>query len=595
VKNAKVAAILRDVARPDSTIRLQHLLNFLGIDFKLFNGAPELLQSVTTGSLAGLSYSVIGPLSAIRAVLFESNAGLSPTVFKNAHSFFAYMLEDSSNCSILLQSCIGGSLTLRPVEGERIQVKVSNSWPDLTGPMHGIAALATARPSDYCLQLEDSSRLHRIIDVENGTVFFEIQRNDVQLFVSCSCELPDLAKAVKAQWYDVKDDFLSAVPALLYLKWAFRGQGWQASESGACLIIDDPILRMQYGFCNFPELDKQMQKHAFTTNIAVIPWNWRRTSADMAALVRKSKGRLSISVHGCDHTGAEFGSISLPVLNSKAAVAKQRMAHHQARTGVPHDLIMIFPQGVFSRESLEVLHQHGYLAAVNTEISPVNVDQEPLTIKDLWSVAVTRYGGLPFFVRRYPAHGLENFAFDNLLGKPCLIVEHHNFFKGNGEKVVDFVGNLNSLNLSLKWRGLGDVLRRSYQQRAADDGIVDIRMFVSELLLRNDGAEKKMYRIEKADSGNMPIAAVLVNDAVVDWQKNESSISFQCEIAPDSEVLLQVQYQYTPEPAEVRSSFAVTAKVAGRRYLSEVRDNFLSRHEHLLQVAQKAKVMLTGH
>ena len=40
-----------------------------------------------------------------------------------------------------------------------------------------------------------------------------------------------------------------------------------------------------------------------------------------------------------------------------------------------------------------------------------------------------RYGDFSIFTRRYAHHGLENFAFDLLLGKACLIVCHHDFFK----------------------------------------------------------------------------------------------------------------------------------------------------------------------
>ena len=42
------------------------------------------------------------------------------------------------------------------------------------------------------------------------------------------------------------------------------------------------------------------------------------------------------------------------------------------------------------------------------------------------------YGAFPIFTRRYAFHGVENFAFDLLLGKPCLIVAHHDSFKDDG-------------------------------------------------------------------------------------------------------------------------------------------------------------------
>ena len=59
-------------------------------------------------------------------------------------------------------------------------------------------------------------------------------------------------------------------------------------------------------------------------------------------------GLFSVSIHGCDHTAGEFGTTSLEVLQRPAELAQSRMRNHQARTGIQHDSVMVFPQGVFS-------------------------------------------------------------------------------------------------------------------------------------------------------------------------------------------------------------------------------------------------------
>src|SRR5256885_9394394 len=75
-----------------------------------------------------------------------------------------------------------------------------------------------------------------------------------------------------------------------------------------------------------------------------------------------------------------------------------------------------------------------------------------------------KYGAFPIFTRRYFHHGIENFAFDKLLGKPCLIVAHHEIFKDEGRDLVEFIGKLNSLNGNLHWRPLGNALGRSFKE-----------------------------------------------------------------------------------------------------------------------------------
>ena len=97
----------------------------------------------------------------------------------------------------------------------------------------------------------------------------------------------------------------------------------------------------------------------------------------------------------------------------------------------------------------KVLKRNGFLAAVNTETSPADPTSVGTQIRDVWDVAIMRYGDFPIFTRRYAHHGLENFAFDLLLGKPCLIVSHHDFFKDGCAELIELIENLRSLNCSL--------------------------------------------------------------------------------------------------------------------------------------------------
>src|SRR5207248_795176 len=73
-------------------------------------------------------------------------------------------------------------------------------------------------------------------------------------------------------------------------------------------VDTDPVLKSTHGFVDFQELLSLMKRHEFSSNIAFIPWNWRRTSPEVARLFRENSENYSVSVHGCDHTRAEFGS-----------------------------------------------------------------------------------------------------------------------------------------------------------------------------------------------------------------------------------------------------------------------------------------------
>ena len=215
--------------------------------------------------------------------------------------------------------------------------------------MSGIRATATGTGLDADMVLNNSKgNATSIISLDHGAVFLRIEYNRVPIFLLTSKEIVDIDSELMSQNFDVRHHFLGAVPVILYIKWAFAETCWNAPKTNACLIIDDPVLKSRHGFVNFQELLSLMKQHNFSTNIAFIPWNWRRTTPEVTRLFRENPENYSLSVHGCDHTRAEFGSSDQQRLYWKAQQALEWMNHHEAVTGIRHDRVMVFPQGIFS-------------------------------------------------------------------------------------------------------------------------------------------------------------------------------------------------------------------------------------------------------
>ncbi len=591
MKNVPVAVIAGD-SSATSTERLERLLEFLGIPCERQRcddaSITEEIREVGEGI-------VFAPLKAAPRWLEarEKSRGFEKSAAPPA---FFYSLGDETGSDNSLGALTGDENdNIEDVRCDGLEAIVSEEWPRLTGPLHGLRFKLTPRRGERVARLQPKGSISDIIRSEAGSHFFCCGTKAGRAFVSSSSEIPDLDQPVLGKGYNAREQFFSAAPWLMFLKWAFRGVCWETEEAGACFIVDDPLLRMNYGFCDFRLLDRQMKEHSFSTNIAMIPWNERRTSREMASLINDSEGRLSVSVHGCDHTAREFGTDDRDDLSAKVNTAKRRMAEHQKTTGIAHDSVMIFPQGIFSRESLATLQKKDFAAAVNTEPLPFARRDETLTIRDSWSVAIQRYGSFPLFTRRYPSDGIENFAFDILLGKPCLVVEHHNFFKDEHQEVVRFAKALNSLNVELHWRSLGDVIKRSYQSRIGADGVVEIRMFANELLLENREKTARAYRVEKADKGSAGVREVTADGRALEWKTDGSTLVFRCEIPPRTTMLIAVRYASPEEEkSQTRTPFNRSAKIAARRYMSEFRDNFLSRHDGLMGIAQRAKELLAS-
>jgi peptidoglycan/xylan/chitin deacetylase (PgdA/CDA1 family) len=206
----------------------------------------------------------------------------------------------------------------------------------------------------------------------------------------------------------------------------------------ASIIIDDPLLRENYGFLNYRILLRLMDKHNFHTTIAFIPWNYNRTDEKIAALFRERPDRFSLCVHGCDHTKGEFGNTDHNYLANKVKLATARMIEHENNTGVHFDRVMVFPQGIFSNEAMEALKKNNYLAAVNTEALPVN---GPIS------------SDFPFFLRYTPEDVI------GLTSDPTFVVLHHGYFKHGYERLTAFVDGFNARSKNIKWDSVGNIIR----------------------------------------------------------------------------------------------------------------------------------------
>lgn len=251
------------------------------------------------------------------------------------------------------------------------------------------------------------------------------------------------------------------------------------------------------------------------------------------------------------------------------------MSLHEERTGLAHDRIMVFPQGIFSEVAIAELKRAGFNAAVNTEVHSNPAGGHKLKISDVWDVALMTYSDFPIYTRRYPAQGIENFAFDLLLGKPCLVVIHHDFCSDRYVRLSHFIEQLNALKVPLVWRCLGDVLRRSYRQKEVSPDSIEIEMYGSELLIENRSERMKSYLIRRRERHPDSIENLDAGSRQLPWECVGDWIQFKLELPPGETTLLTLHFKGAEDVAYVRQNFAHRVKTMLRRHLSEARDNYL--------------------
>jgi hypothetical protein len=490
-------------------------------------------------------------------------------------SIYVYGFENTDTCLRLLQRLTGDrDAAIRRHLTSRAVVSVSGRFAEMCGPMSGLEVAVNLRDDDAVFDIRPGAEeFHSIITANGRDVFVRMTFEGVCFCLNACPEIVDLASLSPAP-FDVKKHFCAAVPLAMFVRWALTDARLSAEIDG-CVIVDDPLLKSRYGFLRFHKALALMDCYNFTTSLAFIPWNWRRTERATVRLFAERPDRLSLSVHGCDHTANEFNERSTLTLTRRIQTALDRMERLRNQTSLPYDRIMVFPQGVFSPETGHALKVNGFWASVNTEVSPLESSENRTTIGDLWDIAIMKYGTFPVFTRRYLTHGIENFAFDGLLGKPCLIVTHHDGFKGS--ELFDLISKLNGLSWTLRWRSLGEVIMRSVRTETRSNGTHVARMYGTRALLANESGEPRETAVVKEESDPDSVNAVIVNSSAVDWSHGDGQLHFRTKVSAEGTADVRTEYaERLNLPSFAADGAHRRLKTALRRYFSEFRDNYVS-------------------
>jgi hypothetical protein len=504
----------------------------------------------------------------------QNASGNTNLLTRQIHSIFLYSNGDPVAVANVVSQLSGGTISIRRGAGNVIRWHIAND-PDGTC---GVMCDLRIQPSATCLRTgdffhTDGGSLTPLIAGEDKAAFLKLTWNGLPVFVS-SERLIDIDAELTTFNFDIRDHFFSAVPLVSYIRWAFPCSSWHAPEASASLIIDDPLLKPTHGFVDFQELLSLMKRHNFSTNVAFIPWNWRRSAPEVVRLFRENPEHFSLSVHGCDHTRAEFGSSSQQRLYWKAQQALERMNRHESITGISHDRVMVFPQGIFSEAAMSALKRTDLIASINNDI--ISADRHPraIRISDVWDIAVMGYT-FPLFTRRYPWEGIENFAFDALLGKPAIAVIHHDYCSDHCARLVKFIEQLNALPSAPTWRNLGELVRRSYRQREVSPRAMEVEMYGTELRIENLSGQSKRFLIRRRESEPSAIQRIGTDGQEITWRQTNGRVDFEIELNPGENQVIKIKFHDLTGKERNGDSLPYRFKTMLRRYLCEMRDNYV--------------------
>lgn len=431
--------------------------------------------------------------------------------------------------------------------------------------------------------------------VEEHPVFLRTSaaRGPLELYLWATSHIADVGAPI-SRGTGPESMYQWLLPAILYLKNCFGSSCWHNPNVRARLIIDDPLLRLQYGFLRYDELLDSMRRVPYGTSLAFIPWNYGRSQEQVAALFQANSNRLSLCIHGCDHTNHEFDSEDEEHLTRIARLALQRMELHHERQGVSHEQIMVFPQGHFSSIALRALRTSGFVAAVNSSCSPGR-EAAKLPLGDFMLPAVCRFHGFPIFLRRDPDRIID-IAVDLFLGRAGLLVEHHEFVRDGYDQWEHFAERMNALDERLSWGPLLETITETCWQKMAGDSETHIRLFTPVFQWTNPLDRPMLARFSKLEPEPELIKEIRVNGQITPFHVAEGYVHFEAVVKGQASTRLEIVDKKTELASPFRPSLGHQLRVGSRRVLSEFRDNTLVRHPkwlgHARSIARHLK--LTG-
>ncbi len=269
--------------------------------------------------------------------------------------------------------------------------------------------------------------------------------------------------------------FMAMLPLLHFLQELTRELDWQPPPLRACFVFDDPSLRWpSYGYVRYPELANHADTHNYHAAIATVPLDAWWVDPRVAALFRCRPARLSLVVHGNDHTRIELARAreeadSLAIL----AKATRRIRALEARHDLKVCRVMEPPHGVVNCEIFDGLVALGYEAVLATTRQFLRCNRpKPCPAALGFDPAGCFPGGLAGIPRILMSPRCKTEAvLGAFLGHPIIMACHHYDAKDGLARMAEFAAALNGLG-PVEWTNLTQIARTQYKTKRNHDHLV---------------------------------------------------------------------------------------------------------------------------
>lgn len=280
------------------------------------------------------------------------------------------------------------------------------------------------------------------------------------------------------------DRFLEMLPLLHFLRRLTGHHDWQRPPLRAQFMFDDPNLHWPtYGLVDYKELAARANRENYHVSFATVPLDAWLTNERAAALFREQPKRLSLCIHGNDHTKRELGQSYRPA--QRVALLQQairRIEKLERRAGVPVSRVMVPPHGACAHEMLEDIPGCGFESACISHGSLRSHNRQRSWAASLGYQPVSAVAGCPVLPRWGFVGTTENtILLAAYLDQALVLRGHHQDLKDGVELLDEFARVTNSLG-NVNWTNMAEISRQSFYS-IFDKGTLRVRAWANRILL----------------------------------------------------------------------------------------------------------------
>jgi hypothetical protein len=272
--------------------------------------------------------------------------------------------------------------------------------------------------------------------------------------------------------------FLAVAALTQFLRLVCDGPGHRPGPVRACVLFDDPNLHWtSYGHVRYADLVRHADAHGYHAAFATVPLDGWFAHPRATRLFRERPDRLSLIVHGNDHTRLELARPAGPAARrAMLAQALRRVAAFERRSGVPVARIMAAPFGRCSEEVARELVPLGFEGLCISRPYPwIAYGDRPWLARPAgtsalagWHPASVVAGGLPVLLRQAFSASAQDLALRAFLDQPLIVYGHHDDLRDGLDRLAELAATVGRLG-PVRWQSVGELAAGNVQTRRDGD------------------------------------------------------------------------------------------------------------------------------